>query len=362
VDHSLAIKRILAGILLLMSFATIYFTKDILLPVVIGLLLAATLSPLVRGAERYNLSPPISALLLIMTICVAIAVAVLFLGGSVAAWVDQAPQLGDELREKLSSVTASVEAVQNASEQMESITDSAGPVTQKVVVDQPGLLTTAVSNLAAFTTSMIVGIILALFLLASGDMFFIKLVQSFPNLSDKKRAVKIVYDIQRRISHYLLSITLINAGLGVSIAGVLFLIGLPYWWLWGFVAFSFNFLPFLGAIIGSMLVGAYSIVTFDELGYALLAPAAYLTLTSIEGQLVTPFLLGRRLDINTVSVFLTVIFWGWLWGIPGALMAVPFLVCLKVICDHVDSMKTLGNFLSSGAPPVVEDPAPVAAE
>ncbi len=339
-----------------MTFATIYFAKDILLPVVIGLLLSATLSPLVRGAERKGIAPPITAAVLIFGILITIGIAILFLGGSVAAWMDQAPQLGAELRVKLRDLTDSVEAVQNASEQMETITDSTGNGVQKVVIDQPGLLKTAASSLISFGTSMLVGVILALFFLASGDLFAIKLVQSFSSFTDKKRAIKIVTGIQRRVSHYLLSITLINAGLGLSIGFALYLVGLPYFWIWGAAAFTLNFLPFLGAIIGAILVGAYSVVTFDSLYYAAIAPGIYLFLTSLEGQIVTPYLLGRRLQLNTVAVFLTVVFWGWLWGIPGALMAVPFLVCLKVVCDNVDAMQTFGNFLGGHDEQPVEEP------
>ncbi len=344
------VKRLLGGILLLLAFASIYFAKDVLLPVVIGLLLAATLSPLVRIAERVGVPPPLTATVLVLSLCLSMAAAVLFLGGSVASWVDEAPKMGIQLRQKLAGIAASVEAVQDASDQVESIAESTDNRVQRVVIDQPGLLNTAVSNMAAFATSLAVGVILALFLMASGDLFFVKLVQSFSTFGDKKRAVRIVCDVQRRVSHYLLSITIINAGLGVSIALTLYFLGLPYWWLWGAAAFALNFLPFLGALVGVFLVGGYAIVMFDDLGYALLVPLAYFALTSLEGQIVTPYLLGRRLDLNTVSVFLTVIFWGWLWGIPGALMAVPFLVCLKVICDHIPSMATLGRFLGSQDP------------
>lgn len=101
-------------------------------------------------------------------------------------------------------------------------------------------------------------------------------------------------------------------------------------------AFLLNFLPYVGAIAGVALSAAVAIVHYDHLTQALLVPALYLTATAIEGQLVTPIVLGRRLELNTVSVFVTVIFWGWLWGIPGALVAVPFLVCMKVVCDNVD--------------------------
>ncbi len=345
-----------------MAFATIYFAKDLLLPIVIGLLLSATLSPVVRVAERRGVAPPITAIAMILSICLAFGAAALFLGGSITAWLDQAPQMGAELREKLSGIAKSVEAMQSATEQVEEITEGEDNEVQRVVIDQPGFLNIAVSNLMAFATSLVVGVILALFFLASGDLFIVKLVQYFSSMQDKKRAVRIVSDIQRRISNYLLSITLINAGLGVAIGAALYAVGLPYWWLWGFAAFCLNFLPFLGAIFGVMMVAAYSVVTFDSIYYAAVPPLVYLALTSLEGQFLTPCLLGRRLDLNTVSVFLTVMFWGWLWGVPGALMAVPFLVCFKVICDHVDGLGRIGNFLGGREEIRAQKAEPVPAE
>jgi predicted PurR-regulated permease PerM len=160
--------------------------------------------------------------------------------------------------------------------------------------------------------------------------------------------------VERAISRYLLTITLINAGLGVAVFALLFAIGLPNAFIWGVVAFVFNFLPFLGALAGVVLVALYSVVMIEPLGTALLAPALYMLATTVEGQFVTPTILGRRLKLNTVSVFVTVVFWGWLWGIAGALMAVPFLVIVKVICDNVDSLKTLGSFLGSADATVAE--------
>ena len=341
------IRYLLTGIFLLMLFATVYFAKDVLLPIVIGILLALTLSPVVRSLERTGIPSHISAVVLIFGIGVTAAMGTYAMNGPISAWVEAAPEMGQKLRVKLAGLTASVEAVKEASEEVEGLADTASQDVEKVVVQRPGLLASAVSQLVSFATSVVVGLVLALFILASGDMFYVKLVEAFPTFRDKKRAIKIVRDVERRISHYLFAITLINAGLGLSIGIALTLIGIPYAYIWGIAAFGLNYLPFVGAIIGTLAIGAFAIITFDSFGYALIAPAAYFTLTSIEGQLVTPTVLGRRLEMNTVSVFLTVVIWGWLWSVPGALMAVPFLVLLKVICDNVAGLAVLGSFLSA---------------
>ncbi|MGC1502761.1 MAG: AI-2E family transporter [Sulfitobacter sp.] len=118
----------------------------------------------------------------------------------------------------------------------------------------------------------------------------------------------------------------------------------------GVLAFTLNFIPFVGGLFGTVLVAAFGILNFDTLGMGLLPAMIYAFCTSFEAQFVTPTVLGRRLNMNTVSVFLTVIIWSWLWSIPGALMAVPFLVMLKVICDNVPSLSVLGNFLGAKTP------------
>ena len=345
------IQLMLGAILLLMLFTTIYFAKDVVLPIALGLLLSLTLSPLVRGARRLGISPPLSAFVIIFLISAVIGVSVYFLGGIIADWIKEAPQFGAELRYKLSSLTRSMDAMQDASAQVEEIAGAGGKNVPKVAVAQPGLLSNALSSVASFGTSLAVALILALLILASGDLFNAKLVSALPTLKDKKRALGIVFDIERRISRYLLSLTIINAGLGLAVGIALYLLGVPYSYVWGVGAFLFNFLPFLGAIVGAALVGAYAVITFDSLPYAATVPLTYLVLSSIEGQLITPYLLGRRMELNTVSVFLTVIFWAWLWGVPGALMAVPFLVVLKVICENFEGLSVIGNFLSAREQP-----------
>lgn len=342
-----AIKRLLSGMFVITIFSAMFFAKDILLPIVLGILLSLTLSPLVRSLGRIGLPAPASSFLIVFGVAASVGLTLFFLSGTLSAWVDDVPRITNELKWKLEGINDSVQAVQEATDQVEEIANGTENDVQKVVLQQPGFMNAAVSNLASFGTSLIVGLILALFILSSGDLFYEKIVAAFPRLSDKKKALAIVYDIERRISHYLLAITLINLGLGCAVAIAMSIIGVPYAVAWGMAAFFLNYLPFVGGLVGTIGVAAYAIVSFDSLSYAILAPVTYQMLTTIEGQFLTPFLLGRRLQLNIVSVFLTVILWGWLWGIPGALMAVPILVLVKVICDHIDGLTTFGNFLSA---------------
>ncbi|WP_229747673.1 AI-2E family transporter [Marivita lacus] len=345
-DNSNATNRLLTAIMILMTLAVIYFAKDIVLPTVLGFMLALTLGPWVRWLSRCGIPSALSATVLIFGFAVLLGIAVLLLGGKVTSWFDEIPRISFELREKLRGITDSVAAVQNASEQVEDLAKGGDDTAETVVLQQPGMLTTVVSNLASFLTSLVAGLVLALFLLSSGNLFYVKVVESFPSFADKKRALTAIYEIEKRMSRYIVAITVINALLGLAIGSTMYLLGMPYPFVWGIAAFCLNYLPLIGAIVGMLGVGAFAIVHFDNIYYAMLAPIAYQSLTALEGQFLTPVLLGARLQLNAVAVFLTVIFWTWLWGLPGALMAVPILALIKVICDYVPGLATFGNFLS----------------
>lgn len=347
-DDVRKIKNLLTLIALILAFAALYFARDLFLPIIIGLLVALTLSPVVRGFARLGVPEAVSAVVVILGSALTVVLATYLLSGPVSALLSDVPAMGYELRYKLRGLFASVQEVKDATEQVEKLA-SGGDRAQLVAVEQPGLLAFAAGSVVNFLVLTILGMILAMFILASGDMFYVKLVESFPNFADKKRAIRTARDIERQISQYFLTITMINAGLGVCIGAAMLAVGLPNPLLWGVLAFALNFLPFIGGVIGTLLIAGFGILNFDSLGMGLLPAVIYATFTSLEAQTITPTILGRRLEMNTVSVFLTVIVWSWLWSVPGALMAVPFLVLLKVICDNVPTLSVLGNFLGAGS-------------
>jgi predicted PurR-regulated permease PerM len=346
--HLRAIRNRLTIIVVILIAITFYFAKDLFLPVVLGLLIALTFSPVVRALSRLGLPTVLSSVVVIIGLSLSLFSVAYVMSAPVSAWIDDAPSLGRQLEYKLRGLSETVKEVQEVSKAVDDLAETnADASVQKVTIAQPGLLDSAVNTIASAGASAMVALVLALFLLSSNEMFYRKIVATFPRFDDKKRALTTVYDIERKVSRYLFTITIINACLGIAIGSVLYLIGVKDALIWGVLAFLLNYLPFLGMAVGTALVGVLAIVQFDSLTHALLAPAAYFTLNSIEGQLITPTVVGRRLELNTVSVFLTVVFWGWLWGIPGALMAVPFLVLVKVICDNVETLGTLGRFLGS---------------
>ena len=188
--------------------------------------------------------------------------------------------------------------------------------------------------------------VLSLFMLASGTLFHEKLVHIMPRMRDKKRALSVAYGVEKSVSRYLLTVSLINIGLGIVIMTALSSLGTPNAVLWGVLAIILNFLPFAGALVGVGLLAIVSLGTYDTIAAALLPPLVYFLCTTVEGNFITPAIVGHRLQLNIVAVFMAVVIWGWLWGIGGALMAVPILLVIKILCDHIESWRSFGEFLS----------------
>jgi predicted PurR-regulated permease PerM len=341
-----AIRRRLTILVLIAAFAAVYFARALLLPIVLGFVIALTLRPLVRAMERFRVPPAVSGVAVIVALAAVVFGTAWWAAGPVGRLVDQAPEIRQEVRWKLRGIIESLGAVQEATKEVETLAGG-GEGAQQVVVDQGGLLATVVGSLAGAGTSIVIALILASFLLSTWDFFLRRVVEAVPRFRDKKRSIEIARNMERQISRYLVAITLINAGLGVATGLALWAIGMPNPHIWGLAAFVLNYLPYLGAIAGTVAVGMVALVTFDSVGYAMLAPFAYYALTALEGQIVTPMVLGRHLSINTVAVLVTVMLWVWLWGVAGAFLAVPVLVVVKVLAENLPPLATFGRFLEA---------------
>ncbi|MBU0584607.1 MAG: AI-2E family transporter [Alphaproteobacteria bacterium] len=341
-------RSLLIGIFIFMVIYALYFARDFFMPVVLAFLLALTLTPIVRFLKWHGVPEPLSATLLVLLAVLSLTAVGYFLSGPIVDLVNRAPTIGRQVTERLAELRHPFEQVMEVSKQVEKVAETAQePDVQKVVVAQPGILSQAAGNLLSAGTTAAITFVLSLFLLASGTMFYEKTIQSFARMSEKKRALRLVYDVEREISRYLLTVALINTGLGVAVALGLWGLGMPTPFVWGAAAAALNFLPYVGAVVTVVLVAAIALISFDTLSYALLAPAFVLACNLVEGQLVTPLIVGRRLEINAVAVFVAVAFWSWLWGFIGALIAVPLLVVIKVFCDHFESWRHIGIFLAA---------------
>ncbi|MCP1199020.1 AI-2E family transporter [Notoacmeibacter sp. MSK16QG-6] len=352
--HLPKIRKLLFGIFLILVAQVVYFAQDVIMPLMLGILVAFTLSPLVRIGRRIGIPEWISALLVMTGFGLMVALLLYSLSGPFTDLVNSAPQIKSALSDKLSSVQSHLQSLQRVSEEAAEVTgQNAGEgAPEKVVVDGPPVFSGLASTVAGALGQIAIAMFLALFILASGKHFYEGIVKMAPTLTDKKIAVRILYDVEKVVSRYLLTITVINICLGAAIGFSLWLYGMSNPFLWGTIAALLNFLPYIGAVIGALAIGLTAIAEFPTLGAALGAPFIYYALTAIEGNIITPLLLGRRLEMNIVAVFVSVVLWGWMWGFAGALMAVPILVILKVMSDNIESMAKFGNFLSA---PVHDD-------
>ena len=340
--------RFTGGIFLVLAGYALYFARDFFMPVVLAVLLALTFAPLNRWCMRRGVPSALSATVIVFSVVLGIGGLAYGLSGPVSDLVSQAPQIARTIQLRLSNLQTPLDKVREAAKQVEKAATAPGdPAVPKVTMAQPGIMSRATGNILSVVTTIAVTIVLTLFLLASGMLFYEKIIQSFQLMSDKKRALRIAHDVEREISRYLFTIFIINSVLGLCVGGILWLLGFPNACFSASIAAVVNFLPYVGAFVGIVTVGLLSLSHYATLSMALVPPACYFALTCLEGQFITPTIVGRRLEINSVAVFLAVAFWGWLWGVAGALIAVPILVLVKTFCDHFEELHGLGNFLAS---------------
>jgi predicted PurR-regulated permease PerM len=336
------------GIFIMLLIFAMAYARSFLMPVVLALLLKMVFSPLQRGLDRVGLPSGVSALLIVGSLLAMLVVAVIMLATPVSEWINRAPLIGREIEAKLGEVAWATEGMREAAKQMDQIASGENdPEVQRVVIDDSGDFVTLAMTVPQSIAQLFFTLILLFFLLASGDMFYEKIVHVMPTFRDKRTAMRIAHDIERKLSHYLSTIALINACLGIAIGTAMWILGMPNPVLFGVLAFALNFIPYVGAIAGVLLATVVAIVSMPMLWDAVLVGLAYFLLTSIEGQLVTPYFVGRRLRLNTVVVFVCITLFAWLWSVVGMLVATPLLLTVRTLCEHIPALAPVGNFLSA---------------
>ncbi len=338
------------GLFLIALIAALEYASAFLVPVLFAFVLALILRPVVRYLARRGIPEFLTSLGLVLTVLTSFGLGFYFLSAPLSALLTDLPRIASEIESKLIDFRTTSEHIRAVTEKIENLgtQGTPGPAeVQKVEMAQPGLLSSVAANAPDAAARGLFALVLLLFLLSSGDLFYAKIVRAMPTFGDKKKALGIALDIERELSRYLGTITLINTGLGICVGSALWAIGIPNPILWGVLAGVLNFIPYIGSLIGIALVGTIALGTFPTLSQAALAPLAYLVLTTIEGQLITPVLVGRRLALNPVTLFLGIAFWGWLWGVVGMLFAVPLMVAVKIFCSHIEGLATISDFLST---------------
>jgi predicted PurR-regulated permease PerM len=335
----------ISGLFVLALFYTLYFARAFFLPIVLAVLLDFLLSPLIRGLKRARIPEPLGAALVIVALLATAAGAVYGLSGPAREWASKLPASMREAENRLQRLRRPVEQVSKTAEQVEQATKVDDSRTTEVVVKGPSLSERLFGTTQTILTTLLEVIILLYFLLAAGDLFLQKLIKVLPQLRDKKKAVAIARETETSISTYLVTVTLLNIGLGVGVAVVMYLLDMPNPILWGALAAFAEFIPYLGATAMVAVLSLAGLVAFEQVGHALLVPAGYLAVNLIQSQFISPLILGRRLTLNPVAIFIGLVFWWWIWGVPGAFIAVPLIATFKIFCDHIEALAPIGEFL-----------------
>lgn len=338
--------RVCAGLFLLALIPALYYGAALLLPIVLAVLFNLLLSPAVRLLRRAGIPHGLGALLVLVVVIGALGGAVWNLSGPAAEWMERTPSVARELRQKLRPLQDSVRQMQRATEEVERATevDAQRPV-QHVKVRGPTLMERLMTRAQDITVGGFIMLVLLYFLMASDDFFLRKVVRITSSLRTKIRAVEIGRTIEMEIGRYFGAFTLLNIALGTLVAVVMYFLGLPNPALWGAVIALLNYVPYLGPVISLALITLVSLLTFDTLPRALLPPLVYLIIDAIEGNVIEPLLFGRSLSLNPIAIFVSLLFWGTLWGAAGILLAVPILISMKVACQHIESLQGVAEFL-----------------
>ncbi len=359
-DHRVNQIRIAIQTLLFLAIiGAMYWARDFLLPVTLAFFIALTLRPAVRYLQKRHVPPWVAATLFVSLIVGAVFLCGYFLQAPISTWIDQAPQLQQKFSHKFSDLADVLKRFSKLTDQIQEAAapDSGVPV-QEVVVKQhsfPSLLVSLTGYPIQFGVTLAATLVIAVFLLASGDLFYEKLVRTLPTLTSRKKALHIVYDTETEVSTYVLTLCAVNASLALLIAITFQFLGMPSPYLWGLLIFVVNFVPYIGTMAGVLAATFMAIVTFDSVGYALLVPLSYAAWSLLESEIMRPLILGRRFQMNAVAILLSIAFWSWLWGIPGAAIAVPALITVKIFCDHIEGLGGLGEFLSSRHPQIGDE-------
>lgn len=379
------------GIFLLLMFSFFAQARAFLMPVTLAILLFFVFVPFRRVMERIHIAPVISATIVTLGLIVLVTVIGFIVSGPINRLIDNSSLIEYRLEQRFDDIRSNFKGLERAAAKIDELTGGGAPADtppseqppnnvtgtvtgtmtsvptpgapqlpdQRIQVEvnsipQSSALTGAMELGPAFIGQIIFTLFMLFFLISSGDLLYLKIVQSFDRMSEKRAAYLALREIEQRLGDYLGAITLINACLGVVIGLAMWAWGMPSPMLFGMAAFLLNYIPYLGPVTGVITASLVGIFVFDDFFTPLMVGLTYLGITSIEGQLITPYFVSRKLQMNTVVVFLTVALWAWLWSVLGMIVAVPLLVVMRVLADHIPGLQKFGNFLAGEEPPELE--------
>ncbi|MBN9562813.1 MAG: AI-2E family transporter [Alphaproteobacteria bacterium] len=346
---------------------TLYLAQDIILPIVLAIVLNLLLQPARRFLTgRLRVPAALASLLLILALFAVVSGLAAAVSLPASTWITRAPEALPKLQQKLGPLQGPIRYIQEGVQKVEQMMEpspgpsqgqaqgenqgqNGGDQAKTVTVRQSsGLGSVGLSVLngtRAFLSKFFTIVVILFFLLWAGDTLLRSFVEIMPRFGEKRRVVEISSEIEDNISGYLATITMMNALVGVANGLSTWACGLPDPLLWGTLAFLLNYIPILGPFTGVVVFFIVGVFTYSTIWWALLPAGIYLLIHVIEGETVTPMLLASRFTLNPVLVILSLFVWDWMWGVIGALLAVPLLAITKIVCDHIPRLTPLGHMI-----------------
>ncbi len=335
----------LGGLFLLALLAALYVASPIVLPVVLAIVLKLLLQPLVRLTDRAGLPHALGALLAILLLVAAIAALISGVAGPATAWAGKLPEAIPQIQQQLAILARPISSFQWMMGQLQNVGGVGVGVPQAPQEHSFNVMGALFSGTTEVAAGLFTTLVVLFYLLVSGETFMRRFVEILPTFAEKRQAVEITLDVERHISAYLITITLINFVVGLLTLGVMWVCGVANPLLWGVIAFVVNFVPILGPMVALVVFLMASVLSLGVTWWALLPVGLYFVVHVVEGEIATPMLMARRFTINPVAVILALIFWYWMWGVPGAILAVPMLAIIKIVCDDLRPLRAFGHFL-----------------
>jgi len=337
----------------------LHWAREAFIPIVLSILISYALEPIVARLTRVHIHRMIAAGLVVMMTGGALGYAAYSLSDDVSAIVAQLPEAAQRLRRSLQrdGGNGAIDQVKKAAEELQKTADQAAgsnPTPRNVTrvqIEEPAInvreyITWGSASLIAFTGQATLVFFFVFFLLASGDLFKRKLVKlAGPSLEKKKITVQILDEINHQIARFLFVRIVTSVVVGIATWIAFWTIGLKQAALWGTAAGIFNTVPYFGPVIVAATTAIVGFLQFGTVAMAAYVAGISLVITSIEGWLLTPWLTSRTARTNEVAIFIALIFWSFVWGIWGTLLAVPMLVAVKAYCDHIEDLKPVGELL-----------------
>lgn len=335
----------LGGLFLLAGLAALDYASEITLPLALAIVLKFLLQPLVRLLEGIHVPRALAAIVAVLLVLAAFGATLSMLAGPAAAWAGKLPDAIPKLRDSFNVLKAPIDAAQHMMHRIEGLAGGDDNQSHGPEVKPFALFSAVLSGSAAATSTLFTTLLILFYLLVAGETFLRRMVEILPRFRDKRNVVELSAHIEEHISVYLLTVTCINAIVGVATGCVMWLTGVANPLLWGMVAFILNFVPILGPLVGVVIFLMASVLSFGVVWYAVLPVGLYFCIHVMEGEIATPMFLARRFTINPVAVVLSLIFWYWLWGVAGAILSFPMLAATKIACDDIRPLRAFGHLL-----------------